>query len=32
MYSKDVYSYLAQSQIARIGLNPYKVGPAPGWA
>ena len=24
--------YLAQSQIARIGLNPYKVGPAPGWA
>ena len=30
MYSKDVYSYLAQSQIARIGLNPYKVGPAPG--
>ena len=32
MYSKDVYSYLAQSQIARIGLNPYQVGPAPGWA
>lgn len=30
MYSKDVYSYLAQSQISRIGLNPYKVGPAPG--
>jgi len=30
MYSKDVYSYLAQSQIARIGLDPYKVGPAPG--
>lgn len=30
MYSKDVYSYLAQSQIARLGLNPYKVGPAPG--
>ncbi|MEI7543735.1 MAG: polyprenol phosphomannose-dependent alpha 1,6 mannosyltransferase MptB [Mycobacteriaceae bacterium] len=30
MYSKDVYSYLAQSQIARNGLNPYKVGPAPG--
>lgn len=30
MYSKDVYSYLAQSQIARMGLNPYKVGPAPG--
>ncbi|CDQ44172.1 MULTISPECIES: polyprenol phosphomannose-dependent alpha 1,6 mannosyltransferase MptB [Mycolicibacterium] len=30
MYSKDVYSYLAQSQIARIGLDPYQVGPAPG--
>lgn len=30
MYSKDVYSYLAQSQISSIGLNPYKVGPAPG--
>jgi alpha-1,6-mannosyltransferase len=30
MYSKDVYSYLAQSQIARNGLNPYQVGPAPG--
>jgi alpha-1,6-mannosyltransferase len=30
MYSKDVYSYLAQSQIARIGLDPYKIGPAPG--
>lgn len=30
MYSKDVYSYLAQSQISQIGLNPYKVGPAPG--
>ena len=30
MFSKDVYSYLAQSQIARIGLNPYQVGPAPG--
>jgi alpha-1,6-mannosyltransferase len=30
MYSKDVYSYLAQSQITRIGLNPYEVGPAPG--
>ncbi len=29
MYSKDVYSYLAQSQIARLGLDPYKVGPAP---
>lgn len=30
MYSKDVYSYLAQSEIARNGLNPYVVGPAPG--
>lgn len=30
MYSKDVYSYLAQSQIARDGRNPYEVGPAPG--
>lgn len=30
MYSKDVYSYLAQSQIARLGLDPYVVGPAPG--
>ncbi len=30
MYSKDVYSYLAQSKIARMGLDPYKVGPAPG--
>lgn len=30
MYSKDVYSYLAQSQIARDGLNPYQVGPASG--
>jgi alpha-1,6-mannosyltransferase len=30
MYSKDVYSYLAQSQIGRIGLDPYQVGPATG--
>jgi alpha-1,6-mannosyltransferase len=30
MYSKDVYSYLAQSQIGRLGLDPYRVGPAPG--
>ncbi|WP_237571353.1 polyprenol phosphomannose-dependent alpha 1,6 mannosyltransferase MptB [Mycolicibacterium lacusdiani] len=30
MYSKDVYSYLAQSRIARNGLDPYVVGPAPG--
>ena len=30
MYSKDVYSYLAQSQISRIGLDPYRVGPATG--
>lgn len=28
MYSKDVYSYLAQSQISRLGLDPYRVGPA----
>jgi alpha-1,6-mannosyltransferase len=30
MYSRDVYSYLAQSEIALQGLNPYRVGPAPG--
>jgi alpha-1,6-mannosyltransferase len=30
MYSKDVYSYLAQSQISLLGLDPYRVGPAPG--
>ena len=30
MYSKDVYSYLAQSQISREGLDPYRVGPASG--
>ncbi len=30
MYSKDVYSYLAQSQISRLGLDPYRVGPADG--
>ncbi|OBA91773.1 hypothetical protein A5662_21805 [Mycobacteriaceae bacterium 1482268.1] len=30
MYSRDVYSYLAQSQIASNGLDPYKVGPATG--
>jgi alpha-1,6-mannosyltransferase len=30
MYSKDVYSYLAQSQIALNGEDPYKVGPATG--
>jgi alpha-1,6-mannosyltransferase len=30
MYSKDVYSYLAQSAISRLGLDPYRVGPAPG--
>lgn len=28
MYSKDVYSYLAQSEIAARGLDPYKMGPA----
>src|ERR1700755_3122323 len=30
MYSRDVYSYLAQSEISRLGLDPYRVGPAPG--
>jgi alpha-1,6-mannosyltransferase len=30
MYSKDVYSYLAQSQISLEGLDPYRVGPAAG--
>ncbi|HLR99044.1 polyprenol phosphomannose-dependent alpha 1,6 mannosyltransferase MptB [Mycolicibacillus parakoreensis] len=30
MYSKDVYSYLAQSQISLLGKDPYQVGPAPG--
>ncbi len=30
MYSKDVYSYLAQSQISLLGLDPYRVGPATG--
>ncbi len=30
MYSRDVYSYLAQSEIAIRGLDPYRVGPAPG--
>ncbi|CFB05295.1 integral membrane protein [Mycobacterium tuberculosis] len=30
MYSKDVYSYLAQSEIGRDGLDPYRVGPASG--
>src|SRR3546814_20026110 len=30
MYSRDVYSYLAQSEIANKGLDPYRVGPAPG--
>src|ERR1700752_998122 len=30
MYSRDVYSYLGQSQIAINGLDPYKVGPATG--
>ncbi|HEY3749450.1 MAG TPA: polyprenol phosphomannose-dependent alpha 1,6 mannosyltransferase MptB [Pseudonocardiaceae bacterium] len=28
MFSMDVYSYLAQSKIAALGLNPYKLGPA----
>lgn len=30
MYSRDVYSYLAQSAIATKGLDPYRVGPATG--
>jgi alpha-1,6-mannosyltransferase len=30
MYSKDVYSYLAQSEISLEGLDPYRVGPASG--
>src|ERR1700732_4224566 len=30
MYSKDVYSYLAQSEISLLGLDPYRVGPASG--
>ncbi len=30
MYSKDVYSYLAQSEIAEQGNDPYVVGPATG--
>ncbi|NLU81211.1 polyprenol phosphomannose-dependent alpha 1,6 mannosyltransferase MptB [Rhodococcus sp. HNM0569] len=28
MFSKDVYSYLAQSEIAARGLDPYEIGPA----
>lgn len=28
MYSKDVYSYLAQSEITARGLDPYSLGPA----
>ncbi|WP_405498528.1 polyprenol phosphomannose-dependent alpha 1,6 mannosyltransferase MptB [Nocardia sp. NBC_00511] len=30
MFSNDVYSYLAQSEIAHRGLDPYVVGPATG--
>lgn len=29
MFSRDVYSYLAQSQITAMGIDPYKYGPAP---
>ncbi|MCP2169492.1 polyprenol phosphomannose-dependent alpha 1,6 mannosyltransferase MptB [Goodfellowiella coeruleoviolacea] len=29
MFSRDVYSYLAQSEIAARGIDPYVVGPAP---
>jgi alpha-1,6-mannosyltransferase len=28
MFSKDVYSYLAQSEIAARGMDPYGIGPA----
>lgn len=27
LYSKDVYSYLAQSSIVSLGLDPYELGP-----
>ncbi|MFJ4654575.1 polyprenol phosphomannose-dependent alpha 1,6 mannosyltransferase MptB [Nocardia sp. NPDC088792] len=30
MFSNDVYSYLAQSEIAQRGMDPYVVGPATG--
>ncbi|MBO0855788.1 MAG: polyprenol phosphomannose-dependent alpha 1,6 mannosyltransferase MptB [Nocardia sp.] len=30
LFSNDVYSYLAQSEIAARGLDPYAVGPATG--
>ncbi len=29
MFSRDVYSYLAQSKIAALGFDPYKLGPVP---
>lgn len=29
MFSRDVYSYLAQSEITARGLDPYKIGPVP---
>jgi alpha-1,6-mannosyltransferase len=29
MFSRDVYSYLAQSKIAALGFDPYKLGPTP---
>ena len=28
LFSKDIYSYLAQGQLALVGLDPYRVGPA----
>ncbi|MBO0840784.1 MAG: polyprenol phosphomannose-dependent alpha 1,6 mannosyltransferase MptB [Sciscionella sp.] len=28
MFSRDVYSYLAQCKIAALGMNPYQLGPA----
>ncbi|WP_458689058.1 polyprenol phosphomannose-dependent alpha 1,6 mannosyltransferase MptB [Nocardia tengchongensis] len=30
MFSNDVYSYLAQSEIANRGMDPYSVGPVDG--
>ncbi|TSD95402.1 hypothetical protein FOS14_18330 [Skermania sp. ID1734] len=29
MFSRDVYSYLAQSEIAARGMDPYAIGPGP---
>ncbi|GGM63240.1 membrane protein [Longimycelium tulufanense] len=27
MFSRDIYSYLAQTEIANLGMDPYQVGP-----